>query len=303
VLKDENMPPKNFTIGVIILCFNQEDSIKAAIQSAVNQDLPFDQIVLADDESSDNSLKIINSFSNIDYSYSKINYVSGSNVGTYENFKRGLNLISCDYVIKLDGDDILLPSAVDTIKKIVSFNFQQRVYLTRLYKNIKFNYQNILSKKIFIWITGFNFIDKFTIRFANLAPGPGAIYPTEKLKIILNDNTYINMLMDDWLIYYLCLKNKLILTPVNKTYYVYNQNLSKIGQSSDTKFEINYLKPLKDFNNKDFYKSAHKYKILKIFEHALYSLVLFLIRTHIFLIFWKFFFILAEWSQVQKLKR
>lgn len=48
------------TLSVMISNFNMEKFIQAAIRSCIAQSLPFDQIIVVDDGSTDGSLKLIN---------------------------------------------------------------------------------------------------------------------------------------------------------------------------------------------------------------------------------------------------
>lgn len=51
---------KSHSIGVSLICYNNEKTIEKALLSILNQTLSPDAIVISDDKSTDNSVNIIN---------------------------------------------------------------------------------------------------------------------------------------------------------------------------------------------------------------------------------------------------
>ena len=56
----------NYKVSVIIPIYNAQDTLKVAINSVINQTIRFENIelILVDDKSTDNSRKIITTYSN-----------------------------------------------------------------------------------------------------------------------------------------------------------------------------------------------------------------------------------------------
>ncbi len=104
-------------ITIMIPTYNQAAYLEAAIQSALEQDYPNLEIIIADDCSSDETSEIVEKF----FSEGRVKYYRNvTNLGKTANYRRSLyELASGDWVLNLDGDDYL------TDKKYVSFALQQ----------------------------------------------------------------------------------------------------------------------------------------------------------------------------------
>lgn len=103
------MNPK---VSILIPCYNAEQWIYQAIESAINQTYPHKEIIVIDDGSTDGSLEIIKSFGD------KIRWETGTNRGGNATRNRLLKLSIGEWIQYLDADDYLLP---DKIKKQISF--------------------------------------------------------------------------------------------------------------------------------------------------------------------------------------
>ncbi len=108
-------------ICIIIPAYNEEDYLANTLQSLVNQTYKIKQIVVVNDNSSDSTQDIIESFTE-KYSFikglatkSESIHLPGSKV--INAFYKGLNLIDNDYEIicKLDADLIFPPNYFETI--------------------------------------------------------------------------------------------------------------------------------------------------------------------------------------------
>lgn len=103
------MPKK---VSVIIPCFNAEKWIREAIESCLTQTYSDVEIIVIDDGSTDNSLKIIKTFGN------KIIWRSYPQKGGNYARNRGFELSQGEYIQYLDADDYIL---AEKIEKQVSF--------------------------------------------------------------------------------------------------------------------------------------------------------------------------------------
>ena len=97
------MPP---LVSIIIPCFNGEDYIAEAIQSALNQTHSRIEVIVVDDGSTDNSLAAIDEF------HDRIIIETGPNVGGSAARNRGVEIASGEFVQFLDADDLLSPDKV-----------------------------------------------------------------------------------------------------------------------------------------------------------------------------------------------
>jgi glycosyltransferase involved in cell wall biosynthesis len=94
-------------VSIIITNFNYAEYLKECIESCINQDYEFCEIILIDDCSKDNSKEIYNRFRD------KIKIIEHSeNKGQLASFFSGLKFAKGDFVIFVDSDDFLDNDAV-----------------------------------------------------------------------------------------------------------------------------------------------------------------------------------------------
>lgn len=85
--------------------YNVENHLEKAINSVLNQEYSDIELILVNDCSTDNSVSIINSFSD-----SRIKYISNEiNMGAGYSRKVGIESASGEYIITIDGDDWVEP--------------------------------------------------------------------------------------------------------------------------------------------------------------------------------------------------
>ncbi len=96
-------PSPSPLVSIIIPCFNGQDCVGAAIQSALDQTYPEKEIIVVDDGSTDGSLAVIQGFGE------KIRCETGPNRGGGAARNRGLGLARGELIQFLDADDMLLP--------------------------------------------------------------------------------------------------------------------------------------------------------------------------------------------------
>ena len=98
------------SITISISSYNQQEWLPEAIDSALNQTIPCEVLVI-DDGSTDNSLAIARSYE------PKVKVISQVNKGLSSARNTGLMNATGDYFLPLDADDILLPNCVEKILK------------------------------------------------------------------------------------------------------------------------------------------------------------------------------------------
>jgi len=105
------------TISVLIAVYNAEDTIKAAIESILNQTFRDFEIIVIDDGSTDNTVKIIEEL----YDERIAIYSNLTNLGQTKSLNKGIQYCSGEYIARMDADDISLPNRfklqVDAFKK------------------------------------------------------------------------------------------------------------------------------------------------------------------------------------------
>ncbi|MEM7131334.1 MAG: glycosyltransferase family 2 protein [Chloroflexota bacterium] len=93
------MTIKAANISVVIPTYNREDLIQRAIESALNQSNPPDEIIVVDDGSTDGTRAILEGYG------SKIHSIFQENSGSAVARDRGIRSASSEWVALLDSDD------------------------------------------------------------------------------------------------------------------------------------------------------------------------------------------------------
>lgn len=94
-------------VSVVISCYNHEDYLGEAIESVLAQTYPHFEVIVVDDGSTDGSWNVAQSFSGV-------RCIKQKNVGTPAATRnRGLQESRGEYIVFLDGDDRLLPKALE----------------------------------------------------------------------------------------------------------------------------------------------------------------------------------------------
>lgn len=98
------------SVSAVITCYNYESFVANAIESALGQTIPYSQIIVVDDGSTDASLDVIKRYAD------RIEIVSQPNAGHLGACLAGLQRVTADYVHFLDADDRSLPELVEVVE-------------------------------------------------------------------------------------------------------------------------------------------------------------------------------------------
>ena len=102
--------------SVIITCCNQRDFIKDAVEFVLAQAYPDKEIVVVDDGSADGSKEILEEYGDT----IKLKALK-TNQGPAAARNRGASLSEREFLVFLDGDDLLLPWALNVYSRIIDF--------------------------------------------------------------------------------------------------------------------------------------------------------------------------------------
>lgn len=91
-------------ISVIIPCYNQGQYLEEAVQSVLNQTFKDFEIIVVDDNSTDNTLEILNK-----YNDPRIKIIKGPQKGISAALNLGIDIAQGEYIARMDADDISLP--------------------------------------------------------------------------------------------------------------------------------------------------------------------------------------------------
>lgn len=100
--------------SIIVPVYNAEDSLKEFFDTILNTERDF-ELIMVDNQSTDNSLKYIKQRAKAD---ARIKVLMQTKEGPSATRRKGFLRASGDYILFVDGDDIILPSALDTYEQI-----------------------------------------------------------------------------------------------------------------------------------------------------------------------------------------
>lgn len=98
------------TISIIIPCFNQAEYLSDAVQSALDQNVKCEVIVI-NDGSSDSSLEVANGF--------PVKVIDQTNKGLPAARNTGIMNATGDYILPLDADDIIVENCIEKILYVI----------------------------------------------------------------------------------------------------------------------------------------------------------------------------------------
>src|SRR5918994_741925 len=98
-------------ISCVIVSYNNGKLLEEAAMSVVRQTRPVDEIIIADDASTDGSRQLIDALAN---RYSNVKPIFRErNLGVSANRDLGMRAVGGDVVTYLDGDDHFLPTKIE----------------------------------------------------------------------------------------------------------------------------------------------------------------------------------------------
>lgn len=112
-------------ITVIIPVFNVEEYLVQCLESVVHQSVTFDEVILVNDGSTDNSVTICERYIH-NYSYFKL--INQENRGLSVARNVGIRYASSQYIMFLDSDDYLRNDAVEILKRKLQKGKYEAIY-------------------------------------------------------------------------------------------------------------------------------------------------------------------------------
>jgi len=177
-------------ISVIVPIYNLEGYLEECLNSIINQTLQNIEIILINDGSTDNSIRIMKKYERND---SRIKIINQVNIGQGGSRNVGIKHSSSEYLMFIDGDDTIEANMCEILYNII--NTKQSDIATCRYRRIKEDgtFTNQLSKEI---SSSFNidyFKDILSLKYPSVTWN--AIY---KRELFIKNNLYFpNMYYED----------------------------------------------------------------------------------------------------------
>ena len=119
-------------ITVITASYNYENYIAETIESIINQKYQNWELIIADDGSKDNSIKVIQEYCNKDNRIKLVTHKNNANKGLPETVKLALSHATGEYTAFLESDDIWHED-----------NLQEKVQALEKYPNADFIFNGV----------------------------------------------------------------------------------------------------------------------------------------------------------------
>ena len=186
-------------VSIIVPIYNQENYLRECIESLINQTYTDIEILLIDDGSTDNSLKICKEYQKKD---KRIKVITKENGGLSSTRNVGLDHVTGDFIMFCDSDDFFAPNTVEKMEKtITKYNddysvgnyincdddstlWKKPVFDKKLYPSFELSIKDydksfyIMSSSVCNKIFRRSFIEDLNLRFVEGVPAEDAIFTT-----------------------------------------------------------------------------------------------------------------------------
>ncbi|UQY79948.1 cell surface saccharide synthesis protein [Candidatus Hepatincola sp. Av] len=231
LLKDKPLPIINSSVkcSIIITTYNRSNELKRSLYSALNQSCKEIEIIILDDNSTDNTTKVVKQFKEQD---NRIQYIkSDIHVGQGILRNKGINVAKGEYLAFLDDDDFIVHNFVEKLYNdakehdadISKCNIIKTIINKPniLYDTHKPNiYTSLEEKNSLLWFGSFN-----------------SLY---RKKFLINNNIYCdNNIYDEINFVYKAFQksNKIVFLAKN-TFYFYNKYSSNSITTNESRFQL-----------------------------------------------------------------
>jgi glycosyltransferase involved in cell wall biosynthesis len=275
--------------SIVIPLFNKEKYIKETLRSVLNQSFTDFEIIVINDGSTDNSLNMVNFFTD-----KRISIIDQENKGLCASRNVGIKKANGKFIAFLDADDLWMEDYLETINKLITLNKDHKIFATNVKllqpnksPNLLTNSFNIKLKTI---ITNY-------FKLCKNIMGPSSLVVSKSVfEIVGFFNEAINYGEEDDFYIRCFSKFDLIYYQKPKTYYRTGIQNQLTAPNSDFKRKIPdyevYLKVNKGEDLKKFIDFVH-YRLVVIFKME---------RNHKLVKFYKAKINASNLTTIQKIK-
>lgn len=109
-------------ISIAMTTYNGEKYVLKQLNSLLEQTRQADEVIIADDRSTDNTPQLIEKFIKDNNLNNWTFYINENNLGFIKNFKNVISKTTGDLIFLCDQDDIWLPNKLEELEKLFSEN-------------------------------------------------------------------------------------------------------------------------------------------------------------------------------------
>lgn len=122
----QNNSHRDFGISIVIPTYNGEKYVAEAIESAINQTSPADEIIISDDNSSDSTIEICKRYGN------KVRIIENTTgpSGFVKGWNNAISHATGEFITILHQDDLLAPTFLESMVKAIESNPEVKHFFT-----------------------------------------------------------------------------------------------------------------------------------------------------------------------------
>lgn len=248
-------------LSVAMCTHNGGRFLKEQIDSILNQTLKVDEIIVCDDISTDNTLTILEEYSNKNPNLFKI-YKNEKNLRSVKNFEKAISLCRGDIIFLSDQDDIWIPKKVEDYVQYFNENTEIKVVASN---GFCIDENSIIHEKYSLWDVP-NFLLENNIKFdyysliiysSNIATGASIAIRKEMVAKILPFPIIPNFHHDEWIAIISSKENSFEL--LNGKYFYYrihvNQQVGGVFYNKSKKVKKKLIETFNIYQEKNNYLS------------------------------------------------
>ena len=133
----------NIHFSVLLCCYNDEKYITTSINSILNQEYKYFEIIIIDDGSESKTKKILDKFKKQDERI-KI-FTNSKNIGLTKSLNKGIKLCKYEWIARIDADDLW---ERNKLKKQVEL-FLRNKQVSLIYSNLWIQNENLKKRKLY----------------------------------------------------------------------------------------------------------------------------------------------------------
>jgi len=229
-------------VSIIVLTYNSELTIVETLESILIQKYPEIELVISDDESTDNTVILVKNWLNLNSKYfvNTIFIHGKKNIGISKNVNRGVRSSSGIWIKPLAGDDKLIENSIKIFVEYTKIHKEENCFISKL-KLFGENYQSIAkcenTFQDYYHLLRYDRKTKLKNLIKNIyIPGPGIFYSRSLFDKVGGCNESYKM-ADEWPFFLKILASGVDIVLIEEQLVMYRITESSITRSNGS---INY---------------------------------------------------------------
>ena len=249
-------------VSIIMATYNGSGYVTQQIESILSQEYAAFELIIVDDNSTDNTVEIILELAKEDSRIAL--HANDRNMGVVRSFEKGIILSTGELIALSDQDDIWLPNHLNVLIESIGQKSLAHTDSFMMYGNYK---SNRLFSSYFSWVYRLNDVEKVTyLTQANYVRGASCLFTKSLKQYILPFPQNIPM-HDHWIAFCAASFNGIHDTELPTTYYRRHDSTVTTEKRLDLKKILNWEPQVFAMCVQEAVQSDHPVKSLISCEH------------------------------------